>query len=145
MLYNTGTGELTFSTATSASNKTFVIDHPLEESKYLVHACLEGPEAGVYYRGDGVIENGVCVVDLPKYASVIASKFTVHVTPVCAAAKGTRMYVEVSKVDVNGKFIVSGDDGEFNWIAYGSRAEIDVEPCKYDVKVLGSGPYKYIS
>ena len=31
--------------------KTFVIDHPDDENKYLVHVCLEGPEAGVYYRG----------------------------------------------------------------------------------------------
>ena len=27
--------------------KTFVIDHPDDTSKYLVHGCLEGPEGGV--------------------------------------------------------------------------------------------------
>ena len=31
--------------------KSFVIDHPLDSSKYLVHGCIEGAEAAVYYRG----------------------------------------------------------------------------------------------
>ena len=29
-------------------SKSFIIDHPTDPSKYLVHVCLEGPEAGVY-------------------------------------------------------------------------------------------------
>jgi len=48
------------STSTQAEldlKKTFIINHPLDDSKYLVHACLEGPEAGIYYRGDGEITN----------------------------------------------------------------------------------------
>jgi len=36
-------------------SKTFVREHPLNKDKYLVHACLEGPEAGVYYRGERLI------------------------------------------------------------------------------------------
>jgi hypothetical protein len=34
-----------------AKTKNFVIDHPSESGKKLVHACLEGPENGVYFRG----------------------------------------------------------------------------------------------
>jgi len=34
-----------------AKTKNFVIDHPNKEDKKLVHACLEGPENGVYIRG----------------------------------------------------------------------------------------------
>ena len=52
------------------------------------------------------------------------------------------MYGEVSKVK-DGVFIVSGDDGEFNWIAYGSRGSINVEPNKSEIKVNGDGPYKW--
>jgi hypothetical protein len=37
--------------------KTFIIEHPIDTSKYLIHACLEGPEAGVYYRGKATIDN----------------------------------------------------------------------------------------
>ena len=28
--------------------KTFIIEHPQDTEKYLIHACLEGPEVGVY-------------------------------------------------------------------------------------------------
>ena len=35
--------------------KTFIIDHPIDKNKYLVHGCLEGPEFGVYYRGKSEI------------------------------------------------------------------------------------------
>jgi hypothetical protein len=61
LIYNTTTNEIAYST------KTFVIDHPLNPEKYLVHGCLEGPEAGVYYRGLGTIYNNICVITLPKY------------------------------------------------------------------------------
>ena len=44
---NTTTGEIT----SNAASKTFVIDHPIDPERYLVHACVEGPESGVYYRG----------------------------------------------------------------------------------------------
>ena len=39
------------------STKTFVIEHPNNVDKFLVHGCLEGPEAGVYYRGKDKIVN----------------------------------------------------------------------------------------
>lgn len=34
-----------------AKTKNFVINHPDKKDKKLVHACLEGPENGVYIRG----------------------------------------------------------------------------------------------
>ena len=37
--------------ALSGLHKSFVIDHPLHEDKYLMHATLEGPEGGIFYRG----------------------------------------------------------------------------------------------
>jgi hypothetical protein len=45
--------------------------------------CLEGPEAGVYYRGKGEITNNECVeVVLPHYVEKLAYNFTVQVTPI---------------------------------------------------------------
>jgi hypothetical protein len=65
------------------STKTFIIDHPIDSDKYLVHTCLEGPEAGVYYRGIGKISNSKSVeIELPHYASTIAYDFTVNITPI---------------------------------------------------------------
>jgi hypothetical protein len=77
----------------SNSAKTFVIPHPLESERYLVHGCLEGPEAGVYYRGQAQLpwkkenmrsNHTTMRVDLPDY-TVAFSNFTVHLTPVFAA------------------------------------------------------------
>ena len=64
-----------------SQNKTFVIDHPIQHTKYLVHACLEGPEAGVYYRGVENV-NEELVVQLPEYASKIASDYSVQATQI---------------------------------------------------------------
>ena len=61
LVYDTNTGEILYQTA-----KTFVIPHPLKNDKYLVHACLEGPEAGVYYRGTGKIKENENTPNKPK-------------------------------------------------------------------------------
>ena len=57
--------------------KTFIIDHPVDDSKYLIHSCLEGPEAGVYYRGRGeIINNKSTEIILPNYVESLAKNFT---------------------------------------------------------------------
>jgi len=52
----------------------------LHENKYLSHACLEGPEDGVYYRGEGKIENKSVEISLPDYVDALAHNFTVQLT-----------------------------------------------------------------
>ena len=47
--------------------KTFVVPHPFDDTKELRHACLEGPENGVYYRGEAITQNGKAEVTLPHY------------------------------------------------------------------------------
>jgi len=47
--------------------KTFVIDHPTDPDRWLVHACVEGPEALVQYRGVAIIDGGTARVELPDY------------------------------------------------------------------------------
>ena len=136
--YNTGTGEIIYDTS-----KTFVINHPKDESKYLVHACLEGPEAGVYYRGTGTIaelETSV-EVELPDYVDALAVDLTVQVTPIY---NGTVRILNASCVS-NNKFTVYGDSGDFHWHVYGRRATVVVEPKKSEVTLHGDGPYRWIS
>ncbi|WP_328345622.1 hypothetical protein [Micromonospora sp. NBC_00421] len=69
--------------------KQFVIDHPLDDPadpdrRLLVHAALEGPENGVYYRGEGRLVDGVATVDLPGYFEALTrlEGRTVQLTPV---------------------------------------------------------------
>jgi hypothetical protein len=135
--YITGTGEIVYDTT-----KTFVINHPKDESKYLVHACLEGPEAGVYYRGTGTIAELETSVDveLPDYVDALAVDLTVQVTPIY---NGAVRILNASCVS-NNKFTVYGDSGDFHWHVYGRRLSVVVEPKKSDVDVRGEGPYRWI-
>ena len=121
--------------------KTFVIDHPTNAEKFLVHGCLEGPEAGVYYRGKGKITNNEFVeIELPHYVDKFASEFTIQLTPIY----NDKLIILNSSEVAQNKFRVYGENSSFYWIVYGNRHDIDVEPNKKDVNIKGSGPYLYI-
>lgn len=62
-----GTGHAIFASIAASGAKTFAIKHPLDETKNLVHACLEGPENGVYYRGESTTSGGWAEITLPDY------------------------------------------------------------------------------
>lgn len=143
LFYNTSTKELTYSSnPSSVSNKTFVIPHPINNNKYLVHACLEGPEAGVFYRGKGEItNNSFTTITLPHYASMIATEFTVQITPVY---DGLVKSYNISNVE-NNSFNVYGVNGMFHWIVHGKRNEIDIEPDKNNYILNSNGPYTWLS
>jgi hypothetical protein len=139
--WDTNTNEVLYNTA-----KTFVIEHPTDSAKYLVHACLEGPEAGVYYRGESEIAEGQTMtnVQLPDYVDKFATDLTIQIT---AIYNGKVRVLNYSRVE-NNSFNVycnEGDHGPFSWTVHGKRGSIDVEPNKADVELHGSGPYKYLT
>ena len=146
LTYDTITGEIALNT-----NKTFIIHHPLYEKKYLVHACLEGPEIGVYYRGKGVFREGdvFSKVFLPNYVTAFATDFTVQVTPIMSEFHKVPN-LGVSEVDdEEGSFRVFRNEVfhnvlKYNWVVHGKRGDIDVNPDKDNVIVNGQGPYRWI-
>ena len=113
----------------------------------MVHACLEGPEAGVYYRGKSEIINGYNqIVLLPDYVSKIATNLTLNVTPIYNNYIGC-VSLNVSEVVEHGDityFTVYGPNCKFYWTVFGERTKIDVEPSKNEFELRGEGPYKYI-
>jgi len=147
VVYDTGSGEIRYHT-----NKTFVLPYPGDDERYLVHACLEGPEAGVYYRGSNVIAAcGYVEIVLPAYVVPLADDFTIQITGI--RYQGIRTgwldslfsssVLECSRV-FNGRFRVYGAPGkEFFWLVHGRRGVIDVAPMKKEVKVEGVGPYTW--
>ena len=136
MIYDTSNNEIIYSSA-----KTFVIPHPTDEAKYLVHACLEGPEAGVYYRGESeIINNESIEIELPSYVNSLATNFTVQVTGIY---DGKIKVYNATRVK-DGKFQVFGENGEFTWLVHGLRNSIVVEPEKSKVDVKGTGPYLWV-
>jgi hypothetical protein len=108
---------------------------------------LEGPEAGVYYRGEGKFDgvNG-CSCVLPEYVELIATDFTIQLTPIFEQGLGP-VNLATTKFS-QGKFFVyelNGKPCSFYWTLFGKRLEIDVEPEMSKVQINGSGPYKWIA
>jgi hypothetical protein len=121
--------------------KSFIIQHPVDNNKYLVHFCIEGPEVGVYYRGKSeIINNEYVDIELPNYVEKFAFDFTVNINPIY---NGKIITLNSSEIE-NNKFRVYGENSKFHWIVYGKRYDIIVEPNKTDVVVKGEGPYLYI-
>jgi hypothetical protein len=125
------------------TGKTFIIEHPLDNSKYLIHACLEGPESGVYYRGKATIDNNESTtIQLPDYVSQLATDFSIQVTSIYSNRRSEPNLLEVSEIE-NNQFTVYGNNGSFYWYVYGKRNDILVEPNKSSIVVNGDGPYKW--
>jgi hypothetical protein len=142
MLYNSTTFEVGYSSVATVTAKTFVIPHPTTPTKYLVHACLEGPESGVYYRGKGeVVDNQQTTVYLPDYVDALATEFTVQIT---AIYNGTQIQTYNTSEVANNQFTVYGPTGKFYWLVQGKRGDIEVEPDVNTTKVHGNGPYRWI-
>ena len=143
-------GTLTYSSGEVVFNTTkpFVIQHPLHQEQYLVHACLEGPEPGVFYRGTAVILplDISCTVCLPAYATVVAQGFTVEVTRVLRPEEemGAIGGYGATRVSAGGAFSVYGPPGEYDWMVRGSRGDIATEVPKSAATLCGEGPYRYL-
>jgi hypothetical protein len=136
--YRPSTGEITYDVA-----KTFVIDHPTDPQRYLVHACLEGPESGVYYRGQAQLTDGEIWIELPSYVSRLAKNLTVQLTQINSNRDDGFARLRAGHMTGQG-FTVYGDACQFAWHVFGTRADIHTEPLRDDVVVQGDGPYRYI-
>src|SRR6185369_14349580 len=53
--------------ASGSFAKNFVIPHPTDNDRWLVHGCTESPHAGVEYWGEATVEDGEVSVPLPGY------------------------------------------------------------------------------
>ncbi len=84
----------------SATNKSFVINHPTKEGMKLRYGSLEGPENGVYVRG----RTNLNKISLPDYwlGLVDENTITVNLTPI-----GNCYGLRVEKVENNSVFVKS--------------------------------------
>ncbi len=109
----------------SATSKSFLIDHPIEENKKLQYACLEGPENGVYVRGT----TNSASIELPDYWSELIHEdsITVVVTPI---GKKQDLYIKSKSPKI---IMIGGVKGSYDYVVYGERKDIDrleTEPLK---------------
>ena len=133
--------------------KSFIIQHPLNKDKYLIHACIEAPENAVFYRGTSQLVDGVATICLPDYFEALTSKInrTIQLTNVdgfdilCIITNRNGSQIK------DGKFSIIGNNKksnqQFNWEVKAIRKDVKpllVEPDKNQVNVYGgNSPYKY--
>ncbi len=131
--------------------KTFIIDHPADPERYLVHATLEGPEGAVYYRGTAHLENGRAEIVLPGYFEPLTRKDgrTIILTNVDGFDALAVRKVAGHQIH-DGRFLVESNNPvstqEFDWEVKAVRADgpiLQVEPLRSAVEVGGIGPYTY--
>jgi hypothetical protein len=105
---------------------------------------LEGPEAGVYYRGEAELVETQTRIELPDYLAALADNFTVQLTQIWRGPEDSFARLMAGKVTDNGFVVRSDIPCAFAWHVYGTRQQIQTEPKRDEVNVQGQGPYKYI-
>ncbi|NJL42736.1 MAG: hypothetical protein HC935_03915 [Pseudanabaena sp. SU_2_4] len=70
--------------------KPFLIDHPQDETKNIVYAAIEGPEAAAYIRGKSELINGQVEIEFPEHFALVVNSetITIQLTPRSAESKG---------------------------------------------------------
>jgi hypothetical protein len=104
----------------------------------LRHACLEGPESAVYYRGEGSLVDRRAVVKLPRYFEALTRVpgRSVLLTPKIDPPRLSAFAQLAASAVVDGQFEVIAAEGgdpeqEFYWEVKAERADVerlDVEP-----------------
>lgn len=98
----------------AATTKSFDIVHPTISGKRLTYASLEGPENGVYYRG----QNNNNEIDLPHYWSGLVhdDSITVNLTAVGKRKDGKIRNYSVDQIGHNKVYIYTdSDDNIYNY------------------------------
>jgi hypothetical protein len=114
-------GFLSFNSSIVGKTKKFDISHPTKENYRLAHACIEGPENGVYYRGRLIDTN---VIQLPEYwkGLVDAETITVNLTP-----HGVYQELFVKSIEWGTKInVVNNSGGPINcsYTVYAKRKDV---------------------
>ena len=102
------------------SSKSFLIKHPTKEGKQLLHACIEGPEHGVYFRGKSTSS----ILEMPDYwiGLVHIDTMTVDITAI-----GPDQDLYVDSISDNGDVTIgSNTEAPLNYfyVVYGERKDI---------------------
>jgi len=129
--------------------KNFKIDHPLDPlNKYLIHSCIEGPEALNIYNGNiKTDEHGLNTVQLPGYFNALNRDYRYQLTIVGKTFAKALIWEEVN--DKN-EFVIKTDEPgiDVSWQVTGVRDDayardnmIKVEPDK-ETEMIGKLLYQ---
>lgn len=134
--------------------KNFVIDHPEDADRWLVHACTEGPTAGVEYSGKCEINDWTATVTLPPYFEAATRKENRQIFLTVQLPEDGSLYPYIPRAIpgpiVDGQFKISSDglDGTIvAWLVKAVRNDVEqfpVTPLKAEWKRAGDGPYTFL-
>jgi hypothetical protein len=98
--------------------KYFIQPHPTDPAREVRFVCLEGNEAGTYFRGSGKLEGGVALIPVPEdfRAASSADGLTIQLTPIGAAAA---LWIETKSLE--GIAVRGSDDVAFDFLVNGVR------------------------
>ncbi len=110
------------------TSKNFIIDHPTKEGKKLLHGCIEGPEAAVYFRGKSTSN----IIEMPDYwiGLVDIDTMTVDITP-----WGPNQDIYVESIADDGEVTIAANTEEplnYFYVVYGERKDID----KLEIEII---------
>jgi hypothetical protein len=113
--------ELGIFASVAAPFKQFDIPHPSKSGMRLRHACIEGPEVGVYYRGR---LSGTNIINLPEYwrELIDAETITVNLTP-----HGCYQELFVKSIEWGTKINIVNNSGgpiDCSYTVYGKRKDV---------------------
>jgi hypothetical protein len=118
--------------AAESPPKGFDMHHPTKPGWRLTHICIEGPEAGVYYRGK---LEGSNFIELPDYwrGLVDAETITVQLTPIGFYQE---LYYEISDWGTKIK-VLNNAGGSVNcsYVVFGERKDVDKIVVEYEGKI----------
>ena len=134
------------------ATKTFVIPHPQDKQRYLVHTALEGPENGVRYRGQVSLKKGKALILLPDYIPEITDPGTATLHLHAAhTGEALRVVYKKGKWLRHGRISIESEnkdsEEEVSWTLQLTRTDIvplQVTPPKNLVNIEGIGPYKTV-
>jgi hypothetical protein len=108
----------------TATAKNFLIPHPDDDTKTLLHSCLEGAEYAVFYRGESITSGGSVLVTLPEYFESLVRPENRSILLTQIADFNGPSTLAVSRI-VDGQFTVfsSGDVAAFFWEVKGVRSD----------------------
>jgi hypothetical protein len=116
--------------------KGFDINHPTKTNHRLRHICLEGPEAGVYYRGN---LDGSNYIDLPEYWTNLVDIDTITVN---LTSRGSYQELYVDKIEWGKRVVVKNNAGgkiNCDFLIFGKR--IDGEPLVVEYEGKSAADY----
>ena len=115
--------------------KSFDLKHPTKDGYRLRHACVEGPEIGVYYRGR---LKGSNIIELPEYWKnlVYEDSITVQLQPI---GKGQNLVIEsfnseyvVIEIGANQDFLTGEILIDCFYHVYGERKDVNPLITEYE-------------